>query len=544
MKNLIYFILILITFTTFSCKRASDPFGFYRPTHDQNFITTRGAELYAYTANDSVLIRADYFIKILGQIKTYGNKIYDYGHCWHPTNANPTIGVDSLRTNSITTDHIDNVSSVSPSADSISFISAASKLHTFTKYYIRSYVITADAQGNPVDTGYNPVVTEVTTKNAIDEWFNYDTEIQKQRPQGAVYGALGFNFGDSIFFGTGKFGGTSLSNAMDMYDPVTDAWSEFSPLPIVQYYPLHYGSTFMNGVGFGIEFKKINAPINSAKSRCIFVGLGDYMGDDALTSKSQTFIQYDFSVQNPHWEILNQSDNDYFSGGARSSAVCFVIGDKAYIGTGYSGSGVYLEDWYVLIPANLKNQNPGHNPWLQMTNIPGGINSVHRRGAVAFSMNGRGYFGLGYNEDGQFMKDFWEFRPSPTPLDPTNGSWKSLTPFPGSPRQNAVAFVLNDQAYVGTGDNIVGDMEGSYSGNIFQDLYRYDPFNNSWTKIRDYTNNSVTRPNISKKITKAVAFSSKKDNFGYVGFGIIPDSLTNRFQSDLWIYRPYDKGNK
>jgi N-acetylneuraminic acid mutarotase len=164
---------------------------------------------------------------------------------------------------------------------------------------------------------------------------------------------------------------------------------------------------------------------------------------------------------------------------------------------------------------------------------------------VAFTLNGRGYFGLGYDANGNFLNDWWEFRPNS--LDATKGTWTKKTNFPGTARANAVGFAIGDQGYVGTGDNILGDMESepaTYTGEFFEDFYRYDPFNNRWFQMRDYTSNKTDRVNISKKVTRAVGFSSRADNIGYIGFGIVPNDPVSRAQEDIWFYRPFVAGYK
>jgi len=535
MKKLSFLILIALFFTAFGCKKSDEIYSFYRVSHPQNFVTNQGAELYAYAADDSMLIRADYFLKVLGQVSTYGNTIIDYGHCWHPTNPNPTIGVDTLRTNSKTGDNIDDVTAVFPKEDSISFTSVITRLNADTKYYIRSYVITGDAEGNPIDTGYNPVVTEVFTKDAIDEWFPIDGEIGVERPGGFRFDALGFNFGDTVIFGTGNQGSGNLTNSMWMYDPVTRLWNgDFRSLPTIEYYPGSTGAALVDGIGFGVEFADVNAPVGQ-KNRCIYVGLGDYVGDDLFEHKSNTILQYDFTKGNNIWTPVEP-----FIGSRRSGAVCFAIGTRAYIGT---GKGQFpLSDWYVFYPEYARDGNGSTPAWRSMgTNVPGGPSAIARTGAIAFTVNGRGYFGLGRDASDNFLNDFWEFRPNN--VDPTKGTWTKKADFPGAPRQNAVAFAVGNQGYVGTGDNIIGDMEGSYTGDTFDDFYRYDPFNNKWYKMRDYTSNKNERLNISKKVTRAVGFSSTADNVGYIGFGIVPDS-SFWAQEDLWMYRPFESGAK
>ena len=80
-----------------------------------------------------------------------------------------------------------------------------------------------------------------------------------------------------------------------------------------------------------------------------------------------------------------------------------------------------------------------------------------RKGAVAFTLFGRIYVGLGVALDRkpfeiglQYLSDFWWY-------DPWEDTWDSVpAPFPGGGRTGAVAFVAGEKAYVGTGYMPVG----------------------------------------------------------------------------------------
>jgi N-acetylneuraminic acid mutarotase len=98
-----------------------------------------------------------------------------------------------------------------------------------------------------------------------------------------------------------------------------------------------------------------------------------------------------------------------------------------------------------------------------------------RGGAVSFVLNGKGYFGLGYNGTNSNAKgyklDFWGF----------NGSgWNSDIPaFTGTPRERAVAFIVNNKVYVGLGYNVETDI-------ALADFWEYDPATEEWSQIGDF----------------------------------------------------------
>jgi N-acetylneuraminic acid mutarotase len=148
-----------------------------------------------------------------------------------------------------------------------------------------------------------------------------------------------------------------------------------------------------------------------------------------------------------------------FKGSRRGGSVSFTIGEKAYVGLGYSGDK-YLADFYEF-DANL-------GFWKDRAAFPG----VPRERAVSFSMNGKGYVGLGYNrdEDNEELADFWEY-------DPAANEWTQLNNFGGTARFNAIGFAVGDKAFVGTGN------DGS---NYLGDFWEYTPSTDTWQEIISY----------------------------------------------------------
>ncbi|MEP6749554.1 MAG: kelch repeat-containing protein, partial [Bacteroidota bacterium] len=181
-----------------------------------------------------------------------------------------------------------------------------------------------------------------------------------------------------------------------------------------------------------------------------------------------------------------------FDGVARSEAVSFVIGDTAYIGTGYDGT-VRLND--------LWKYDVDNNYWIQRATMPG----TARSSAVAFNTSTKGYVTTGY--DGLLkLKDTWEYTPA------TN-SWAHKSDFGGSARVDAVAFGIADKGYVTTGND----------GNDTKDFWQYDPASDTWTQKVSLG---------GSKREGAVAFVYK--NQGYVVTGINNGLTVN----DFWMYDP------
>jgi N-acetylneuraminic acid mutarotase len=144
-----------------------------------------------------------------------------------------------------------------------------------------------------------------------------------------------------------------------------------------------------------------------------------------------------------------------FEGIPRGSAVSFVLGDKVYFGTGFNSGqdSEYLKDFWMY--------DMSRDFWTKLTDFPG----EPRIGAVAITINGKAYLGLGYNGKVK-LKDFWEF-------DPSTAAWTRKADFGGSARYGAVGFGIGNKGYMGTG----------YDDNDTRDFWEYNPNSNQWTQI-------------------------------------------------------------
>ena len=532
MKRAVYLFILIITITLAvnSCKKDGDLYFKYRASNTDNMITSKGAELYTFSVNDTALKVGSYHAKIQGVITTYGNKIIQYGHCWGTT-ENPVLNSNANADTLKTTNESEGFST--DSAKTVTYESRMSYLVKSTKYYVRSYIITADEQGNVLDTGYNVNSLLIETLRPVDEWY----EKPGGDKPGSRFGAVAFNKGDTVFFGTGNqsfIGAINpiLNKDMWMYDPATDTWKSIAALPIS-------GNNGVTGaVGFALTYKDVTKPAGSQYRTKLYVGLGDYVGNDVGTDKKAIFYELDItdgvfdSEGNPReWNSLPLES---YPGHAVSNAVSFVIDDRAYVGSGKATTWRY--EWYLFDPTSYYDPNNNNALW-RSTSFPG--SSVGREGAIAFSVNGRGYYGLGIDQDGKFLNDFYQFTPRPGNMNVAEGVWDKKTDFPGAPRANAVGLRIDDQGYVGTGDNITAlDGAGNATaGDAMSDFYRYDPFNNLWYELADYTNNTEN-PTREKKITRAVGFYSTSSDFGYIGYGAVVDK-TPHAQQDVWYYNPW-----
>ncbi|WP_153797067.1 Kelch repeat-containing protein [Foetidibacter luteolus] len=150
-----------------------------------------------------------------------------------------------------------------------------------------------------------------------------------------------------------------------------------------------------------------------------------------------------------------------FGGAQRTEAASFVIGDTAYVGTGYDGENRLKDFWLY---------NADGNTWQQRAVFRG----TARNSAVGFSANGKGYIATGYDGVNK-LKDVWRY-------DPSSNSWDQMNDFAGSARYDAAAFSIADKGYITTG---YADLETGGSGNV-KDCWQYNPGSDSWTEKNNF----------------------------------------------------------
>ena len=172
-------------------------------------------------------------------------------------------------------------------------------------------------------------------------------------------------------------------------------------------------------------------------------------------------------------------------------AVSFVIGNKAY-----SGTGSFLQEFW--------EYDPSTNIWTRKADFPG----AGRLRAVAFSIGGKGYIGTGQSTSNSTANDFWEY-------DPSNDTWTQKASIPVGRRQ-AVGFSIGSKGYVGTG--------ATTSSSISTDFYEYDPATNTWTA-------KANLPGAARRSAAGFSIGSK----GYIGTGL---TTSNAVLSDFWEYDP------
>ena len=276
--------------------------------------------------------------------------------------------------------------------------------------------------------------------------------------------------------------------------------------------------------------------------------------------------------------IGNWLKRSAFDGNGRAGAVSFVIGDTAYVGTGFDGSIRYSDFWAynptndawsqraIMPTAAIKRNsaaaftaagkgyvttgydginrlqdtwefNPATNSWAQKANFPDPPNSTlgsgARYGAVGFGIGTKGYICSGYT--GSHNKDLWEYN---TATD----AWTAKASMNTSDkRTGASVFVYNNQAYIVSGTN---------NGTVVTEMAMYDPATNLWTKKRDIANLSTdTYDDAYTSIVRGNAITFVIGDKGYLATG--ENGANNRttweynFATDTWLEKTgYERSDR
>jgi N-acetylneuraminic acid mutarotase len=267
-----------------------------------------------------------------------------------------------------------------------------------------------------------------------------------------------------------------------------------------------------------------------------YVPYNPYLGNKEITltvNGKTCYARDSVFLENPWNKIVNEQ---IF---VRQGSIGFAIEGKGYIGLGiyFGNNGNYF------IYKDLWEYNIENNSWKKCAVFPG----LGRSNAVAFSIGGKGYVGLGsyYNDGSNFSTDFYEY-------DPLNNTWKQKAEFPGEGRFNPFNLVIGKKGYVGCGQGISA---------LLSDIWEYDPETDKWTRLNDFpgygdfscygfavndmayignqfgfwrydvSNNSWSKIDFPGLFAK-VGFSI--GGFGYAGFGLSCDPGIN----DLWRYDP------
>ena len=287
-------------------------------------------------------------------------------------------------------------------------------------------------------------------------------------------GAVSFVIDGFAYVGLGADGEDYLLDFW-RYDATRNFWEEMAPFP---------GVGRLSAVAFSIDGVG-------------FVGTG--FNDDLEIEELGDFWKYDPVTDS--WEEVAS-----FGGTARYSAVSFTLDGYGYVGTGYDGS--YLKDFW--------RYDPAADTWSQSLSLFGS----KRESAFAFEYQGLAFVGSGLNNN-QFLYDFWAFDPNADTWidfsieDDDNDYFDEF--IDAMERHDAVAFVIDDIAYIATGQ----------ANTFLTDIISFDPISNVW--IEDFTP--------FEGVARGGAVGFVIDNRGYITTG---RSGAAR-HDDIWEWRPNEE---
>ena len=188
-----------------------------------------------------------------------------------------------------------------------------------------------------------------------------------------------------------------------------------------------------------------------------------------------------------------------FEGDARANAVSFTLDGKGYVGLGANDSTLFKDFW---------RYDPATKGWTKIADFGG----TGRRSAVAFVLNGKAYVGLG--QSGLYPnftnhKDFWEY-------DPIANSWTETTAFAGSARYKSVAFTQGGKGFV-----MLGRDDAGYP----KDVWVFDPVSKQWTAKNNFTDEG-----------RIGAFVFSLNSKIYVGHGVNYEGGSTNIQNNYLVY--------
>jgi N-acetylneuraminic acid mutarotase len=149
--------------------------------------------------------------------------------------------------------------------------------------------------------------------------------------------------------------------------------------------------------------------------------------------------------------------------GKRGGGFCFCIGKNVYVGSGECYDAIIKDFWAF---------DTRTSAWTCLAEIPGKCFS-----GITFTLCNKGFVGLGTEigtSSGKFVRHLYAY-------DPVANRWNTRPDFPGSPRIDAISFVIGETAYVGSG----------YDGMNTRDFYAYEPRGGTWQRIADFPGGDI-----------------------------------------------------
>ncbi|MEM9885354.1 MAG: hypothetical protein AAF849_05620 [Bacteroidota bacterium] len=423
---------------------------------------------------------------IAGLINNYGRSASNHGHVYAKTseNSDPLIG----EANVLSTD-------MGEIAGDRFFTSTLTDLDFNTDYTVKAFV-----QTDEQTTFYSQAISF----RIRDGWQLHSTLALDEGIQGAVANV----WNDKAYIGIGCPALCDDELAIlevFEFDPSQGKREEiksFSELPAA-----FYGS-----------FGRTNSTIFNINDT-IYTGGGIVSFSNELLAPGDLFyLLPERADPNEQWGWFG-----FYEELLRFDAVSFVIDGKAYYGLGEDEFEGTLSDFHEFDPAQL-DVYPFRPVASLDVAIDGNCTNVVNEGrsnAVSFVLNGKAYVLTGADRTNDVLTDVWSFDPL---ANSGAGEWTCLGDFPGPAREAAVAFVIDDKAYITGGSRVLGNLDVAYT-----DIWSFDGTN--WEEKEAFP---------GPPRTNAIGFAI--NGKGYFGTGFYNFFNNNGEQeelyADIWEYVP------
>lgn len=330
----------------------------------------------------------------------------------------------------------------------------AIKRSTFTFLFLLSILLTGCIE-SAADSPYPPITFE---KKA-------------SFPGKGLASAISFVINEKAYVAFGRNFETTCSNECWQYDPIEDKWTKNKDIPLtarVKAIAAVVNGKAYVGLGFNLEkadgvrndpgilkdfwmydpvldswTQKADFPTNATDGCVSFVINNDIYICGGFHGEGFTRDSWKYNTLTNQWEKTVN-----LPGRFRAVAVCCCDSLHIFYGTGFHDADS-KNDWWEFSPQN--------KTWTEKKTMP----DNGRANAVALSINNRYFVSTGRHFGGELTgghvkSDILEF-------DASRNVWYKRGNMPTSGRENAIAFTIKGKGYVGLGENDTNAMNDLWS---------------------------------------------------------------------------------
>ena len=298
----------------------------------------------------------------------------------------------------------------------------------------------------------------ITCKDADDSGELPGTWIQLQNfPGDASSKGITFSLLGKGYYGLGGHTPSDYVRDIWAYDPETDSWEQKNDFPFELTVEV---SLSINDKGYVLtqsgnlyvydplldtwNFLSTSPLGNRFALTAFALGGKGYFGTgvNTLPDENNNYpILKDFWKYDPAKNEWFQINN--FPGEARTNAISFVVGDRAYVGLGF-------ERQAPPIFKDIYSYNPGTGDWDRMADFPTSSAIV----GIQFSSDSKGYVGVTEN-NATHLGQVFEYSPA-------EDTWRKVKTFPSGNSVETRSFLLNNRMFV------VGGWFEDYSRQVWE----------------------------------------------------------------------------